>query len=132
MNPAKVDRSNVVQFTDLPNVGRATAMDLKLLGYEKPSQLGGQCAYAMYDKLCDMTGVRHDPCVIDVFLSITRFVDGEPARAWWKFTAERQDLRSSSVSTVIGESIFPGSCWGILCRRNWIVTFCRWRNFYGS
>ncbi|MEI8211906.1 MAG: helix-hairpin-helix domain-containing protein [Planctomycetota bacterium] len=91
MNPAKVDRSKVVQFTDLPNVGRATAMDLKLLGYEKPSDLAGQCAYAMHEKLCEMTGVRHDPCVIDVFLSITRFVDGEPPRAWWEFTAERKE-----------------------------------------
>jgi hypothetical protein len=91
MNPAKVDRSKVFQFTDLPNVGRATAMDLKLLGYEKPSDLAGQCAYAMHEKLCEMTGVRHDPCVIDVFLSITRFADGEPPRAWWEFTAERKE-----------------------------------------
>jgi hypothetical protein len=26
----------------------------------------------------------------DVFLSITRFIDGEPAQPWWIFSAERK------------------------------------------
>lgn len=37
-----------------------------------------------------MTGVRHDPCVIDVFLAATRFMGGEPAKPWWHYTAERK------------------------------------------
>lgn len=44
----------------------------------------------MYRELCVLTQQKHDPCVIDVFMSITRFMAGEPARAWWDFTAERK------------------------------------------
>lgn len=90
MHPAKVKRESVVDFLDLPNVGPATAGDLRQLGYTKPSQLIGQDAYQMYSRLCEITGVRHDPCVIDVFISIVRFVDGEPPRPWWDFTEERK------------------------------------------
>ena len=90
MNPAKVRRESVRRLTDLPNVGPATAADLRLLGIERPEQLVGRDPWAMYAQLCRKTGVRHDPCVIDVFLSITAFMDGGPARPWWAFTAQRK------------------------------------------
>ena len=32
----------------------------------------------------------HDPCVIDVFLSIVRFMQGEAPRPWWDFSKERK------------------------------------------
>jgi hypothetical protein len=44
----------------------------------------------MYDDLCRITGVRHDPCVLDVFIAAVRFMAGGPAMPWWKFTAERK------------------------------------------
>lgn len=75
---------------DLPNVGRAMAGDLRLLGITKPKQLCGRDPYRLYEKLCRVTGERQDPCVLDVFISIVRFMDGEPARPWWHYTAERK------------------------------------------
>jgi len=90
MNPAKVDRASVRKFTDLPNVGPAMAADLRLLGYVSPGELAGQCPFAMYRRLCEITGQRHDPCVIDVFMSVVAFVDGGPPRPWWEFTARRK------------------------------------------
>ncbi len=92
MNPDKVERSRVKQFTDLPNVGKATAGDLRLLGFDSPEQLAGQCPFALYERLCRETGARHDPCVIDVFMSITRFLNGEPPRPWWDFTETRKRM----------------------------------------
>ena len=44
----------------------------------------------MYAQLCLRTGVVHDPCVIDVFLSITHFLAGEPPQPWWAFSARRR------------------------------------------
>ena len=44
----------------------------------------------MYAQLCLRTGVMHDHCVIDVFLSIVRFMQGEPPRPWWEFSKERK------------------------------------------
>ncbi|MCW5238236.1 helix-hairpin-helix domain-containing protein [Verminephrobacter eiseniae] len=90
MNPHKVNRARVRKFTDLPNVGKAMADDLHLLGFHSPEELAGACPFAMYDRLCQKTGVRHDPCVIDVFISITRFMNGEPPRPWWEFTDARK------------------------------------------
>ena len=94
MNPSKVDRNRLTKLTDLPNIGKAGAGDLKLLGIEEPAQLVGRDPFEMYDTLCMKTGVRHDPCVLDVFISVTRFMAGEEPRAWWDHTAERKRLLS--------------------------------------
>ncbi len=91
MTPHKVRRDHLHRLTDLPNVGPATAADLQALGFTEPAQLAGQCAYAMYERLCQATGQRHDPCVIDVFLSITHFLQGDEPRPWWDYTRERQE-----------------------------------------
>ncbi len=90
MNPAKVNRARLGKLTDLPNIGPACAKDLALLGIRDPVQLTGKSAYKLYDKLCEITGVRHDPCMLDTFISIVRFMDGEAARPWWDFTEERK------------------------------------------
>ncbi len=75
---------------ELPNVGPATALDLVRLGLFEPEALKKQNADAMYAKLCKLDGVRHDPCVIDVFASVVAFANGAPARPWWFYTPERK------------------------------------------
>lgn len=90
MHPSKVQRSSMRDLTDLPNVGEAVAGDLRLLGIEHPDQLKGRDAWEMYDDLCRLTRMRHDPCMIDVFLSITRFVEGDDPQPWWNYTEERK------------------------------------------
>lgn len=92
MNPSKVDRTRVVALTDLPNIGPACAEDLRLLGIDRPSQLVGKNPFQMYQMLCEKTGQRQDPCVLDVFMSVTRFMAGEEARPWWAYTQERKQL----------------------------------------
>ncbi|GAB3265416.1 helix-hairpin-helix domain-containing protein [Chitinimonas naiadis] len=74
----------------LPNVGPATAADLQLLGIAGPADLCGRDPHALYVELCERTGVRHDPCVLDVFMSVVHFADTGEARQWWDFTAERK------------------------------------------
>ena len=90
MSPSKVIRDDVVLLTDLPNIGKSLAGDLQLLGIARPADLRGRDPYEMYETLCEMTAQRHDPCVIDVFISVTRFMAGEAPTAWWSFTAERK------------------------------------------
>jgi Pathogenicity locus len=75
---------------DLPNVGKAIAADLRALGIRRPSQLKRKDPYALYDRLNRVTGLRQDPCLLDTFIAVTRFVDGGPAKPWWAFTAERK------------------------------------------
>jgi hypothetical protein len=83
-------RTNVQNLQDIPNVGPATAKDLALLGIHAPSDLIGRNPMQLYDALCRITGKRHDPCVIDVFISAVRYMEGEPPRKWWYYTAERK------------------------------------------
>jgi hypothetical protein len=92
VNPTKVIRERVVVLTDLPNIGKSLAADLRLLGIDSPAQLAKRDPFAMYETLSEKTGVRQDPCVLDVFISITRFIDGEPPAAWWTFTEFRKKM----------------------------------------
>jgi len=92
MHPAKVDRRTLRAFTDLPNVGKAFAEDLRLLGFASPHDLAGQDPVMLYDRLCEITRSRQDPCVLDTLMSITRFMDGEKPRPWWDYTAERKTM----------------------------------------
>jgi hypothetical protein len=92
MHPSKVTRRRLRSLTDLPNVGPSIAKDLQLLGIRKPTDLVGKSPVALYEALNRRTGTRHDPCVLDTFMSVTSFMDGAPARVWWSFTAKRKKL----------------------------------------
>ena len=90
MNPKKVKRSHLTKLIDLSNIGKAAEADLIRLGIQMAHDLLGRNAYQMYDGLCRITGQKHDPCVIDVFLSIVDFINGGEPQDWWKFTAQRK------------------------------------------
>ena len=83
-------RSEIKKLQDIPNVGKAIENDLILLGIKKPIELIGKDPYQMYSDLCNSTGIQHDPCVIDVFISIVKYMEGGPPRKWWEFTNERK------------------------------------------
>lgn len=92
MNLSKVVRGNVRRFTDLPNVGPAGAKDFELLGYTTPDQLRAVDPLELYQALCLATGVRQDPCVLDVFMSVTSFLQGDSPEPWWYFTEKRKQM----------------------------------------
>lgn len=96
MNPGKVDRSRLRKLTDLPNIGKASAADLHLLDIHEPGDLIGKNPFHMYHDLCAITGARHDPCVIDVFMSITRYMAGDDPHPWWHYTEERKLILNSN------------------------------------
>ena len=88
-NSVKAPRRDAA-LEDLPNVGRAIATDLRAVGIRVPRDLKGRDPYALYDALNRATGTRHDPCVLDTFIAAVRYVEGAPARPWWKYTAQRK------------------------------------------
>jgi hypothetical protein len=85
-----VNRADITDLEDIPNVGPSLADKLRLIGVLSPQDLLGKDPYTMYEDLCQATGVRQDPCVIDVFIAAVRFMAGEPSKPWWKFTPERK------------------------------------------
>ena len=92
MNPDKVDRAKLERLTDLPNIGTAIAADLRLMGIERPNDLAGQSPLELYHMLSTIKGRRQDPCLLDVLISITRFMEGEEPRPWWMYTEERKRM----------------------------------------
>jgi len=90
VNPKKVIRGNVSKLTDLPNVGKTVAADLARIGIISPDQLRGEDPYDLYVRFCEAFGEKQDPCMLDVLMSITDFMDGGDARVWWDYTPERK------------------------------------------
>ena len=81
---------NVATLEDVTNVGPATAGDLRQIGIDRPAQLSGRDPYALYAALCAATETHQDPCVLDVFIAAVRYMEGAPARPWWRYSAERK------------------------------------------
>jgi len=95
MNPTKVERGKVRSLIDLPNIGPAMARDLRFIGILKPEHLKGKDPVKLYEALCRKSRTRHDPCVLDVFISVTRFMGGEEPKPWWVYTEERKGITES-------------------------------------
>ena len=89
------DRKSIgSELTRLRSVGPATARDLALLGITTVDQLRTANADALYEQLCRVTGVRHDPCCRDVFAAaVAQAADPDlPAeqREWWYWSRLRK------------------------------------------
>lgn len=92
--PAKGVRQ-IAHLEDIPNIGPAIAADLRQLGITTPDDLPGRDPYALYDDLCRITGLRHDPCLLDTFIAAVRYMEGAPKKPWWKYTTERKRVMAA-------------------------------------
>ena len=84
------DRNSVTDLQELINVGPSIAHDLTRIGIKNPQMLIGKDPYNLYRQLCIKDGVRHDPCVIDCFISVVDFMNGNPPQQWWHYTPQRK------------------------------------------
>ena len=85
-----MDQRKIERLEDLPNVGPAIAAKLRTIDVVEPADLIGRDPYELFDELNARTGHRHDPCLLDVFIAVTRFMSGGPSEPWWSYTAERK------------------------------------------
>ena len=79
-----------MELTSLMNVGPRIADDLQRLGIRSVEDLRRCQADDLYDRLCELTGMRQDPCVLDTFRSAVDQAKGKPARPWWEYSRERK------------------------------------------
>lgn len=86
-----VYRTEIKDLKNIPNVGPATIGYLKTVGVHKPFELVGQNPYSMFEELCHVSGKQYDPCLLDVFISAVKFMEGAPAKEWWQYTKERKN-----------------------------------------
>lgn len=85
-----IARQVLHDLEDLPNIGPSLAASLRTVGVKRPGDLVGRDPFVLYDALCRATRSRQDPCVLDVFISAVRFMEGAPSRPWWYYTPERK------------------------------------------
>lgn len=89
--PLKALRAaDCTELEHLPNIGPALAADLRRLGIHHPAALARADGLTLYRQLCEATGKRQDPCVLDTFLAVTDFMRGAPPAPWWHYTAGRK------------------------------------------
>ncbi len=88
---------------EIPNVGPAIACDLLRLGISSRADLVGHDPTALYTRLCEMDGVRHDPCVLDTFSAVVAYANGEPAQPWWFFSRQRKAREAGRAPGGTGE-----------------------------
>jgi Pathogenicity locus len=55
------------KLSNLRSVGPAIIEDSRRLGITRVEQLKGRDPKKLYDKICQITGIKHDNCVLDVF-----------------------------------------------------------------
>jgi len=91
-SPKAASADECLALEQLPNVGPAMAADLRLLGIHAPHELKGRDGLQLYRRLCEVTGQRHDPCVLDTLLAVVDFMDGAPPAPWWAYTPRRKAL----------------------------------------
>jgi len=92
----EAERSQIRQLEQITNVGSATADDLRSIGISNPQQLVGQDPWVLYVRLCHTSHVLQDPCVLDGFMSVVEFMNGQPPKKWWEFTNERKTRYAKS------------------------------------
>lgn len=79
-----------VQLQTLPNVGPATAGDLIRLGVTSLDDLSRRDPRVLYDRLTELDGVAHDPCVLDVFAAAIHCARTGESVPWWLFSPARK------------------------------------------
>ena len=91
----------------LPNVGPAVARMLTRLGVERADDLRGQDPERLFQRLCDLDGKRHDPCLLDTFVAVVDYANGAPARPWWYYSRIRK-ARAGAVASPDQEAVAVG------------------------
>jgi hypothetical protein len=85
------------RLRDLAGVGRSIEADFHSLGIRSVSELAKSDGDELYRRLCDTTGTRQDPCVLDTFrCAIAQARNPRlpvEQRNWWWWSRQRKQGR---------------------------------------
>jgi hypothetical protein len=85
---------NKHELLSLMNIGPATFRDLQLLGITNIDQLKNQKPDNLYKKLQQLTGAKHDPCMLDVFAAIIHEGQTGEKLPWWQLSKIRKSNKA--------------------------------------
>ena len=90
------DKKSERRLIDLDSVGPRILADFEKLGVHSVRQLAQSGPEKLYLRLCKITGVRQDPCVLDTFsCAVAQARDPQlPAaqRRWYWWSRKRKSL----------------------------------------
>jgi Pathogenicity locus len=74
---------------EIPGVGPSIAADLYALGLREVDDLVGRDPEAMYERSCELQGVRIDRCLLYVYRCAVNYATHRPtdpqAKLWWNW-----------------------------------------------
>lgn len=82
------------ELIQLRNIGTAMRQDFELLNIHTIKQLAKQNADRLYERIQQLTGTRHDPCVWDTYAAAIHQAKTGEALPWWHFTKIRKSRES--------------------------------------
>lgn len=98
------------ELRTLPGIGPRMSEDLRTLGVRSVADLRGRDPADMYRRLCALTGVRQDPCVLYVFrcaVYVAETSDSEvDLRRWWSWK-DRRHANESGPDPITGARDAP-------------------------
>ncbi len=99
--PAKIGcMSAAREWKDLAGIGRAMLRDFEVVGVRTVKDLAASDPNELYERLCALTGARHDICCLDVFrcaVAQARHPDlPEEQKNWWYWSRKRKAAKSGS------------------------------------
>lgn len=94
INPTKQLPESGRRLRDLEGVGPRTLEDFEALGVASVEQLRKEDPHDLFERLCEIKGVRVDPCCLDVFTcAVAQAKDSRLSperRKWWFWSRVRK------------------------------------------
>jgi Pathogenicity locus len=81
---------NKHELLQLANIGPAALEDLICCKIDTIAKLAKQEPKQLYQTLNDLTGKRHDPCVLDVFSAAVHEARTGEKTPWWEWSRRRK------------------------------------------
>jgi len=90
------------RLSHLVSVGSATLEDFDLLGIGSVEELSRCDAHELYERLCDLKGMKIDPCCEDVFRAAIAQAKNpklpEEKKNWWYWSRVRKERNTIEPS----------------------------------
>ena len=93
----RTPRNEISDFEQIKNIGPSLAEDFRRLKLRKPKDLIGKNPLTLYQNICKVDDVFHDPCVLDCFMAAVEFMNGKPPKVWWAYTDSRKKKYSQEI-----------------------------------
>ena len=87
------------KLADLRGIGKMMLEDFDLLGIKSVQQLKSRDADELYRRMCEISGQRQDPCVLDTYRCAIEQARNpnlpEEQRDWWYWSRQRKSSATS-------------------------------------